>query len=50
MDRNKENVIFSSLSKAGVSPVFYGLFENGRVEGFLDRRTLDFSEVRRQAG
>ena len=34
MDRNKENVIFSSLSKLGAGgPTFYGLFENGRVEG-----------------
>lgn len=35
IDRKVENIVFSSLSKSGHGPTFYGLFETGRVEGFL---------------
>jgi len=40
VDRQRENVVFSELSRLGVGPTFYGLFENGRVEGYLPARAL----------
>jgi ethanolamine kinase len=49
IDRSAENLIFSELSKAGISPPFIGLFKNGRVEGFIQARSLhpdEFSEIR----
>lgn len=36
IDREEENALFASLSRAGFSPLYYGRFENGRVEGFLE--------------
>jgi ethanolamine kinase len=36
IDRDRENTIIATLSKLNfLSPIFYGLFENGRVEGFF---------------
>ncbi len=35
IDRKVENIVFSSLSKSGHGPTFYGLFETGRIEGYL---------------
>lgn len=35
IDRSIENIVFSTLSKAGFCAPFVGLFENGRVEGFI---------------
>jgi thiamine kinase-like enzyme len=35
IDRKVENIVFSSLSKTGSGPTFYGLFITGRIEGFL---------------
>jgi hypothetical protein len=40
IDRRMENVIFSELSKSGISPAFIGQFKNGRVEGYLNARPL----------
>ena len=46
VDRHKENVVFSELSRLDIgSPTFYGLFENGRVEGFLEARAVTPSEM-----
>jgi hypothetical protein len=48
IDRSAENLIFAELSKAGISPPFIGLFQNGRVEGYLQARSLhpdEFSEI-----
>lgn len=46
IDRNKENIVFSGLSRLGMGfPTFYGLFENGRIEGFLDARALTPMEL-----
>lgn len=46
VDRDIENVVFSELSRLEMgSPIFYGLFENGRVEGFLDSRALAPEEM-----
>jgi ethanolamine kinase len=44
IDRSTENIIFSALSKAGISPPFIGLFTNGRVEGYLNARSLSSDE------
>jgi thiamine kinase-like enzyme len=35
IDRRIENIVFSTLSKVGFCAPFIGLFENGRVEGFI---------------
>ena len=40
VDREVENLVFSSLSRIKKAPTFFGLFQNGRVEGFLDARPL----------
>jgi hypothetical protein len=40
IDRSIENLVFAHLSQQGMAPVFHGLFENGRVEGFLTARNL----------
>lgn len=45
IDRMTENLIFSRLSSMEFSPIFYGVFENGRVEGYLPGRTLTLDEV-----
>eukprot|EP01060_Flectonema_neradi_P036034 TRINITY_DN681_c1_g3_i1.p1 TRINITY_DN681_c1_g3~~TRINITY_DN681_c1_g3_i1.p1 ORF type:complete len:362 (+),score=50.93 TRINITY_DN681_c1_g3_i1:69-1154(+) len=45
IDRKEENRIFAHLSKIGFAPTYYGQFENGRVEGWLEARPLDFSEM-----
>jgi ethanolamine kinase len=44
IDRSTENIIFSALSKAGISPPFVGLFNNGRVEGYINARSLSPDE------
>jgi thiamine kinase-like enzyme len=40
IDRNAENMVFSALSDHEFGPKFEGLFENGRVEGYLNARCL----------
>jgi hypothetical protein len=40
IDRSIENLVFAHLSQQGMAPVFHGLFENGRIEGFLTARNL----------
>lgn len=44
IDRKMENIIFAELSKSKISPPFLGLFNNGRVEGYLNARSLDPDE------
>eukprot|EP00281_Chroomonas_sp_CCMP1168_P018627 CAMPEP_0206221296 /NCGR_PEP_ID=MMETSP0047_2-20121206/5334_1 /ASSEMBLY_ACC=CAM_ASM_000192 /TAXON_ID=195065 /ORGANISM="Chroomonas mesostigmatica_cf, Strain CCMP1168" /LENGTH=362 /DNA_ID=CAMNT_0053644011 /DNA_START=33 /DNA_END=1121 /DNA_ORIENTATION=+ len=36
IDRKRDNLLFISLSKAGLGPKCLGLFDNGRVEEFLE--------------
>ena len=36
IDRDVETSTFSSLAEKGVAPPYYGRFENGRLEGWLD--------------
>ena len=45
IDREQENKIFAYLSKIKFAPTYYGRFENGRVEGWLEARPLEFSEM-----
>lgn len=45
VDRAAENIVFSTLSKRGIGPKFYGTFRNGRVEGFCDAKTLKPEEM-----
>jgi thiamine kinase-like enzyme len=46
LDRNIENIIFSTLSKLNIGPIFYGLFLNGRIEGYIPSRTLTPEETK----
>jgi len=47
LDRRVENVIFANLSSTGIGPKFYGLFGNGRIEGYLPSRALTPEETKR---
>ena len=40
IDRDWECYVFATLAAANLAPAFYGRFENGRVEGFIDSVTL----------
>ncbi|CAE8655568.1 unnamed protein product [Polarella glacialis] len=45
-DRSMENKVFQDLSKAGFGPRLFGLFGNGRLEGWLEgRRPLEALEM-----
>lgn len=46
VDRVTENIVFSSLSDRDIGPKFYGTFQNGRVEGYCDARTLTPEEMK----
>lgn len=45
IDRDGENMVFSALSEHKFGPKFEGLFENGRVEGYLHARALSPQEM-----
>lgn len=45
IDRSVENIVFSTLSQLEIGPIFYGLFLNGRIEGYLDARALSPPEM-----
>lgn len=45
IDRGSENVVFAKLSELQFGPVFYGLFQNGRLEGFLPAVALQSDEM-----
>jgi hypothetical protein len=47
IDRKIENQVFAYLSALNMAPTFHGLFENGRVEGFLNARNLAPAELSR---
>lgn len=40
INREVDNIIFSSLSKLNIAPTYYGIFQNGRIEGFIPARAL----------
>jgi thiamine kinase-like enzyme len=45
IDRTVENKIFQTLSSRGVGPCLYGLFTNGRLEGFVPGRNIETVEM-----
>jgi len=46
IDREQENVVLSGMSRLDVgSPTFFGLFENGRIEGYLAARAVTPQEL-----
>jgi thiamine kinase-like enzyme len=46
-DRNIESQISAELSRAGIAPIYYGRFQNGRIEEFYDgMRTVTCYEMR----
>lgn len=50
IDRKVENIVFSTLSKSGHGPTFYGLFETGRIEGYLPNvQSLEPTEMSHRA-
>ncbi|CAM9235800.1 unnamed protein product, partial [Ectocarpus fasciculatus] len=46
IDRRTENAALAQLSLRGIAPTFHGLFENGRVEGYVEGRDLQPEELR----
>lgn len=49
IDRNAENMVFAALSDKHFGPRFEGLFENGRVEGYLHARCVLPAEMSQPA-
>ena len=46
IDREQENIVLSGMSRLDVgSPTFFGLFENGRIEGYLAARAVTPQEL-----
>jgi thiamine kinase-like enzyme len=40
INRQMENIVFSNFSRLAFSPLFYGIFLNGRIEGYLPGSNL----------
>ena len=45
IDRSIENKVFAYLSYTSIGPVFYGLFANGRIEGYFNSRSFNPEEM-----
>ena len=45
IDRKVENRVFADLSRQGFAPTYYGQFQTGRVEGYLNARNLTPEEM-----
>lgn len=45
INRFMENVLFAALSKQNFSPLFFGTFINGRIEGFLSGKNFEPHEM-----
>jgi len=45
IDRNVENIVFSSLSSLRIGPIYYGRFLNGRIEGYISARSVHMEEM-----
>lgn len=41
IDRSTENIVFATLSRLRVGPTFFGLFTNGRIEGYINGKPLE---------
>lgn len=46
IEREKENLVFSFLSSVNIGPKFFGLFQNGRIEGYLNATCLKPEEMK----
>lgn len=46
IDRMNENIVFSHLSKSMFGPAFHGLFEGGRIEGYIPSNTLQPKQMK----
>lgn len=44
-DREHEHKIFRRFSEMGIGPKLYGLFEGGRIEEFMELRTLEQQDL-----
>lgn len=44
-DREHEHKIFKRFSELGIGPKLYGLFDGGRIEQFMELRTLDQQDL-----
>ena len=45
IDRDVENSNYAALAKRDIAPPYHGRFANGRVEGWLDMRSLEVREL-----
>jgi ethanolamine kinase len=45
IDRDVENSNYAALAKRNIAPPYHGRFANGRVEGWLDMRSLEVREL-----
>lgn len=45
IDRDFENEVFAALSRASVGPTFWGLFRNGRIEGYIPSNSVEHSDM-----
>ena len=45
IDRSIENKVFAYLSYTSIGPIFYGLFANGRIEGYFNSRSFNPEEM-----
>jgi len=45
IDRDQENATYAALAAKGYAPPYYGRFSNGRIEGWLDMRTMETHEM-----
>eukprot|EP00981_Chlorochromonas_danica_P002487 scaffold474_cov169-Ochromonas_danica.AAC.22 len=46
IDRSMENLVFAELSKDGFGPHFWGLFQDGRIEGYIPSQTLQPNQMK----
>ena len=49
INRKREGVIFAHFGSLGLSPALHGTFEGGRVEQFLEARTLTSTDLHQPA-
>eukprot|EP00736_Rhodelphis_marinus_P002189 Rmarinus@m.23758 len=45
IDRDRETAIFMRLNSLGLAPKCYGCFQNGRVEAFIQAKTLKNTDL-----
>ena len=45
INRKTENILFAELSRCQFSPIYYGQFANGRIEGYLESKCFEPEEM-----